>query len=443
MRLRPLPEMLKTLFLLAGSALLAASVWIWVQDITIPRQEAEARERGIPRGSLSDLYPRWLGARELLLRGRDPYGNDITREIQAGYYGRPLDPNRPYDPKDQQAFAYPLYVVFILAPTIVMPFAMVQRVFLLLLIALTVASVPLWLHVLQWRISLGWQLVWIILVVGSFPAIQAFKLQQLTLVVTALLAASFTAMVRRRLVVAGILLSFATIKPQLVVLVGLWLLIWISGNWRERQKLLWSGLISTLILIGGGELLLPGWVHEFRAATSSYYQYTGGGRSVLDVALTPVGGRVAAAILVTVLMVCLWRLRREGEQSPAFQWSLGAVQATTLVIIPMFAPYNQVLLVPCLMLIAKAIQDVWQANRMSRFFVLLTATAIAWPWVASLTLAIALVWLPLGTVQQAWRVPMGATLMIPVSILALILVSRKSICAGSDIAQRHVAHARC
>src|SRR6059058_2995959 len=135
MRLRLLPEMLKTLLLLAGSALLAVSMCIWVQNISIPRQMAEANERGIPRGNLSDLYPRWLGTRELLLRGRDPYRNDITREIQAGYYGRPLDPNRPFDPKDQQAFAYPLYVVFILAPMIAMPFAMVQRIFLLLLIA--------------------------------------------------------------------------------------------------------------------------------------------------------------------------------------------------------------------------------------------------------------------------------------------------------------------
>ena len=163
---------------------------------------------------------------------------------------------------------------------------------------------------------------------------------------------------------------------------------------------------------------------------------------MLDVALTPVVGRMAAAILVTVLMVWLWRLRREGEQSPAFQWSLGAVQATTLVIIPMLAPYNQVLLLPCLMLIAKAIQDVWRANRMSRLFVLFTATAIAWPWVTSLTLAVALLWLPSITVQQAWRVPMGATLMIPVSILALMFVSKKSMCAGSDVAQRHIAHAR-
>ena len=60
---------------------------------------------------LSDLYPRWLGARELLLHHRDPYSPEVTREIQIGYYGRPLDPSRPQDPRDQQGFAYPAYVV--------------------------------------------------------------------------------------------------------------------------------------------------------------------------------------------------------------------------------------------------------------------------------------------------------------------------------------------
>ena len=68
-----LPDMLRKFFLIFGAILMAASVWIWVQDITIAHQEAESRQRGIPRGNLSDLYPRWFGARELLLRGRDPY----------------------------------------------------------------------------------------------------------------------------------------------------------------------------------------------------------------------------------------------------------------------------------------------------------------------------------------------------------------------------------
>ena len=54
----------------------------YVQGVLIPYQRRDAAAKDRPRGNLSDLYPRWLGARELLLNGRDPYGPEITREIQ-------------------------------------------------------------------------------------------------------------------------------------------------------------------------------------------------------------------------------------------------------------------------------------------------------------------------------------------------------------------------
>src|SRR5712691_8830270 len=92
---------------LALALLAAAGMWCYAEFILIPHQRVDSAEKSIPRGNLSDLYPRWLGARELLLHGRDPYSRDISLEIQAGYYGRTLDPSRPNDPKDQQGFAYP------------------------------------------------------------------------------------------------------------------------------------------------------------------------------------------------------------------------------------------------------------------------------------------------------------------------------------------------
>src|ERR1700756_2839096 len=98
--------------------MLGASMWFYVQRVLISHQIADAIAHGRPRGNLSDLYPRWLGARELLRHGRNPYSAEITREIQQGYYGRPLDPTRSEDPKDQQGFAYPAYIVFLLAPTV-------------------------------------------------------------------------------------------------------------------------------------------------------------------------------------------------------------------------------------------------------------------------------------------------------------------------------------
>src|SRR5580704_1249476 len=152
-------------------------MWFYVQHVLIPHQQAEAALYGIPRGNLSDLYPRWLGARELLLHGRDPYSAEVTREIQAGYYGRPLDPALPHDPKDEQGFAYPAYVVFLLAPTVTLPFEVVQMGFRWLLIGLAAASVMLWVRTLRWKISAETAAILVVLTLGSFPVLQGVKLQ--------------------------------------------------------------------------------------------------------------------------------------------------------------------------------------------------------------------------------------------------------------------------
>lgn len=416
--------MLKQIYVIAGAVLLAAGMWIWMQDIAIPHQQAESKERGTPRGNLSDLYPRWLGARELLLHGRNPYGDDITREIQAGYYGRVLDPARPNDPKDQQAFAYPVYVVVFLAPTVRLPFSIVQRVFLILLVMVLAASVLMWLQALEWRIPASAKLMWIILTLASFPAIQGLKLQQLTLLVAALLAASLNAIVHRRFVLAGVLLSCATIKPQLVLLPVIWLLIWVTGGWHDRRRLFWSFAISMSVLVVGGELLLPGWIQKFRAACAAYYVYTGGGKSVLDILLTPLGGRVVAALLLAMSLILVWRHRRAPESSPGFHYSLAFVMATTLMVIPMLAPYNHVLLLPVAMLIARKIRDLWSKSLPTRFLTVAAALSLFWPWLVAAGLATALLFLPGPVVQRAWAVPVGTTLAIPVTLFALLLVGR-------------------
>jgi hypothetical protein len=416
--------MLKKLATILIAALLALSMWIWVQKIAIPHQQAESAERGAPRGNLSDLYPRWLGARELLLHDRDPYGADITREIQSGYYGRVLDPARPNDPKDQQAFAYPVYVALLLSPTVKMSFALAQAIFFWLLIGLTAASVLFWLHALEWRISGVAIMVWVLFTLSCFPAIQGIKLQQLSVLVAALVAVFLYALARRHFVAAGVFLAIATIKPQLVALPILWLCIWVVGDWRKRQRVLWSFAITMGVLIVGGELLLPGWIREFREALAAYYQYTGGGKSVLDVALTPIWGRAVSAVLVGTLGVVTWQVRRSDERSAEFQWSFALALAITLAVIPMFAPYNQLLLLPALMIITRSVRELWTKNNFSRFFVLITAAAVFFQWIGAASLVIALTFLPASTVQKAWGLPFYPSFAIPITILALLLLTR-------------------
>src|SRR6266852_6998127 len=180
----------KQLLAVALALLAWASMWYYVRCIVIPHQGKHAARLDNPRGNLSDLYPRWLGARELLLHGRNPYGREINLETQKGYYGRLLDASRPDDRKDQQGFAYPVYVVFILAPLIKLSFHDVQIIFWWVLIGLTAGSVLLWLRALCWRLPPLAVAIAMVLTLGSVPAVQGIKLQQLSLLVATLLAGS-------------------------------------------------------------------------------------------------------------------------------------------------------------------------------------------------------------------------------------------------------------
>lgn len=425
--------MARRIVLIIGAFLFGAAMWIWVQAIAIPHQHAEADAKGAPRGNLSDLYPRWLGARELLLHGRDPYRDDVTREIQIGYYGRVLDPSRPNDPKDQQAFAYPIYVVLMLAPTVTLPFATARSLVFWLFVVLTAVSVPLWLYTLGWRVSTSEKIAWTLLTLSCFPAIQGLKLQQLTILVAAIIAAAMSAVAQRRFTLAGVLLAMATIKPQLVVLLALWLCLWVISQWRERQRLFWSFAITVAAMVGAGEWLLPGWIREFRGAMASYYSYTGGGTSVLDVLLTKTVGRTVSVVMVTIALWFAWKMRRTSETTAEFWWMFCFVMATTLLVIPTFAPYNQVLLLPACMIFLRAMRSLWRGGRLDRFFVAVTATSVFWSYLAAAGLAIALLFLPAATVQESWRLPFYPVFAIPVTIYATLLAARKELYSQKSV----------
>ena len=395
-------------------------MWFYVQRVLIPYQQADAARHDRPRGNLSDLYPRWLGARELLLHHRDPYSAEITRQIQAGYYGRELDPSLPNDPKDQQAFAYPVYVAFLLAPTIQLPFAIVQPVFLWLLVCLTAATVPLWLRALGWCPSRTVFIILMALTLGSFAVAQGIKLQQLSLFVGFLMAASAALLTSGYLAVSGILLAIASIKPQLVLPLAGWFTLWSIVELRRRWRFVAGFYLTLVVLAAAGEYELPGWVGQFRRAVAAYGDYTGGGRSLLDVLLTQNLGRIAAGVVILIVVYCCWNKRKEQETSSAFAVTVALVLAATVVIIPTFAPYNQVLLLPAIFLVARAWSPLTQKSAIARVVLLVAAGLLLWPWLAAASLSAAYFVLPHETVQQSWAMPLYTSLGIPLGVLAAL-----------------------
>lgn len=399
---------------------LAAGMWFYVQHVMVGHQLAEATQRDIPRGNLSDLYPRWLGTRELLLRHRNPYSPQITREIQIGYYGRPLDPFRPNDPKDQQAFAYPLYVVFLLAPAITLPFPMVQIGFFWLLVVATIVTVLLWLRTLHWPAAWATTAIVIVLTLGSFQVLQGLKLQQLTLLVGALIAGSAALLATGHLFAAGVLLALATIKPQLVAPLAAWLMLWVFSDWPRRRNLAIAFGGTLAVLMAGAQLLLPGWMGQFRQAISEYRQYNDGALSVLQVLTSPLWGDVLATLALLALARLCWKLRRTPAGSTAFGWITVLVLAVTILVAPKTSPYNHVLLLPGVLLAAQHWRIAWGQGSAPRVTFLVAAFVLFWPWLAALPLAIFSVISPAMALPKAWIAPIYTMLTIPFAVCGLL-----------------------
>jgi len=411
----------------------AASMWFYVIGILRAHQIADAEAKQIPRGNLSDLYPRWLGARELLLHHRNPYSRELTLEIQESYYGRRLDPARANDPKDQQGFAYPVYVVFLLAPLIGLRFATLQIIFYWLLAVLTGMSVWLWLRVLRWHLPAIMVAACVTLTLGSFPAVQGIRLQQLSLLVAALLAGAVACAARGWLLAGGMLLALATIKPQLTWLLVAWLLWWAMSDWRTRRKLVVGFAAVMALLLVGAEIVLPGWWHMFVQGVRQYQQYTQN-QSVLEVMLDQIlgtslgaalghaGGEILAGIAVLACVPILWNLRHAPSGALGFGRATTLVLALSVLVVPMYAPYNQILLLPAIFLLVQSKDTFLGRSRGARLAYFAGAFVVGYQWVASVVLLFGYFLFSRAWALKAWTAPLFCSLALPILVFALTLL---------------------
>jgi hypothetical protein len=410
----------QVLLVLAAAVSLAGG-WLYWQRVLIPHQIADGAAHNRPRGNFSDLYPQWIGTRDLLLHGRDPYSPEVTREIQEGYYGRALDPNKPGDPKDQQAFAYPVYVVFYLAPTIHLSFAAVRIGFFWGLLGLTLVTVWLWLGVLRCSVPLGTKLSIMALTIGSFTVMQGLKLQQLTLLVAAMCAAGVALLVAGRPIAAGIMLALATIKPQLVLPLLLWLALWSLGDLRRRYRWVVSFLIVMTILCVASELLLPQWIARFWHAVVAYRQYAKG-IPVLEIMLPTWWGRVLELLFAAMTALTCLRWFRHAEDTAAFAACTCLAMAASVLLVPKVALYNQVLLLPAILLIVRDRRTIWHGSAIKRFMLVVVCVSLAWIWVASLVLAGLSFMVRAEVIEKGWMVPLVTLPQIPAAVTALLLL---------------------
>ena len=404
-------------------ALLVVGTWAYAGLIYIPNLEHTRKMGGDLFGPYrSDLYPRWLGAQKLLWEGSNPYSAGVTAAIQQGFYGRTLTPTDAY--QDQQGFAYPLYIVFLLAPLTVFPFEVIWPLALIGLLLLLAGSILWWITALDWNLDRPSR--WMLVLCGCslYPAIRMLYLQQLSGLVIALLAGAAVCIVRRRYEPAGMLLACALIKPQVSGLVVAWLVLWAASHRPERSGLLRGFGVTIFLLLAGSFLLLPGWFNDWLQALIRYRQYAPG-TTLLEVWLPPAIALGLLVILGGLLLLAAWRARRAAPPgSLTFSVSLALTSAYSLLLIPGWEAYNHLLLYPGMLLILQYLPHMTAAGWGSRLVTIVTlALMLVFPVLAtSLVVGEGIAWVVSGPggmemLDRWWFLPSIASVILPIMVL--------------------------
>jgi hypothetical protein len=387
---------------------------LYLHRILAPWADYVDAQNGITQ--MGDLYPRWVGTRELLLHGRNPYGPDISREIQMAFYGHAIEQEygKPgVHVVDEQRFVYPVYVVFLLAPTVYVSFPQL-RVWVAVILAILVAfSVRLWLDVALWRPPRPLAGAAVLFILSSPQIVQGLRLQQLGLIVGFLLALSAWCIARNHLAVAGTVLAIATIKPQMVVLPLAWFLVWGLSAWSRRWPFLAGFGVTLATLAGLGELILPGWPSYFIEGVVAYGKYAEA-PSLLLLASGKYLGIPLSVVIIAGVLALAWRNRRTEAASPEFIRTLAASLTASALFLPLLSPFNQVLLLlPILMIIRN-----WAL--LPRIGRRLFAAILAWPWLCSFVL----LWLRphIDSPNRLPLLPSVTVLFLPFPLLLLFVM---------------------
>jgi len=202
----------------------------------------------------NDFLVHYVGTRSFVFEGLSPYSDEVAIRIQTAAYGHPAQGD-----EHELRVAYPLYSVFLFLPfSLIKNYIFARAVWMtaleLALILMTFIAInlagwkpPLWLQ----GVILLFSLIW-------YHAIRGIVNGNAVIFVALMLTGVFLLMRDGKDRPAGFLLAVTTIKPQLVVLLIPFIIVWSLYQKRWTMIKWFFGTLAALVLVG--ILLIPDWI---------------------------------------------------------------------------------------------------------------------------------------------------------------------------------------
>jgi hypothetical protein len=195
----------------------------------------------------------WIGTRTFIFDGTSPYSDRVTLDIQMFFYGRQAEPG-----ENELEFPYPLYATIIMSPfAVIGDYNWARAVWMTALEVILFFLSVICLRLLDWRPNFWLLAVYFVFSLLWYHAIRTLVNGNIVLWVSLLIALALLAIRYQRDEIGGILLALATSKPNVIVLLIPFVLLWAIST--RRWRLIVSTLGGILGLTAIGMIFIPNW----------------------------------------------------------------------------------------------------------------------------------------------------------------------------------------
>jgi hypothetical protein len=266
----------------------------------------------------NDFLVHWVGTRALLVDGLSPYSDEVALRIQKMAYGRPAQPG-----EHELRVAYPLYSIGIF-----LPFAFISDYNLARALWMTALEVGLFglallsLRLTGWKPALWLLALFLLFSLTWYHSARAVINGNAVILVAVFIAGALAAIQSDRDEFAGVLLALSTIKPQVVILLVIFICVW-AISVRRWGIVNWT-VLSLVALSVGAAFFVPDWPLQNLWEVIRYPGYNPPGTpgSALAIWLPAAGSKLGwgLTILLGILLLTEWSAAR-GQEFRWFFWT--------------------------------------------------------------------------------------------------------------------------
>jgi hypothetical protein len=319
----------------------------------------------------------WEGTHTFVKEGNNPYLKKVSNTVDRELRQEIVDPEIR---ARYTSFQYPLFSTLFVIPFALLDYPAAQLAWMTFLELCLIATALMSLRLLNWSGSLFTKIVLVLFSLLWYYGARDVIVGQISAVVALLLILAIWFIQQDQDIVAGVLLAFSMIKPQLAVPLIIFASIWALST--NRRDLLLSTSASLGVLILAFMVLMPNWPVEMLSQwlTSPYLVNPGSALGLLASKLPGIQSQLNVFLhaLAVAYLVIEWFLAWRRQDRRFLFAALVTLTITQLIILPANTT-NMTVMIPVLFAIFQVWKDRWKwGGRFLMWLVLLLIMVGLW-----------------------------------------------------------------